>query len=505
MTSVDRRSFLRNAVKVGGAAALAPSLAGLAACNDPPLAAGPDLHRSAIPRAGRGFGGYGPLALSPDVPELLIPEGFKVVKLSTTFQPSLADPSYKVPAAVDGMAAFTVGRDRVRLVRNHEVRDGAGAAPLIGPKPYDARAGGGTSTLEVRVLRARDDDDDHRGHGGHGHDGHGRVVGVELLKEFSSISGTIVNCAGGPTSWGSWLTCEETVAGTNAGFAEPHGYVFDVPASANGTVEPIALKAMGRFSHEAIAMDFRSGFIYETEDQTFNGTTLLGSGLYRFVPNDSRRLHRGGRLQALAVVGQRNYNATRDQTPGQILPVTWVDIDDPDPDNTETDPFAVLRQGLDKGAGFFQRLEGCWYGDGSIFFNSTSGGNAGRGQVWQYKPRGGRHEQLRGRVAGTLSLIFESPGADVLDSPDNITVSPRGGLVLCEDGGGVQFMRGLTQRGEIFDLVQTNGNLSEFAGATFSEDGDVLFFNMQGATSVLGSEPGFTFAMFGPWEDGALG
>ena len=499
MASLDRRSFLRSAVKVGGAAALAPSLAGLAACNDAPVAPGPQLHRGGIPRAGRGFGGYGPLAVSPDVPELLIPEGFNVVKLSTTFQPSLVDPSYKVPAAVDGMAAFAISRDRIRLVRNHEVRDGAGIAPTIGPNPYDATAGGGTSTLEVRVLRERGNS------GPHGHGRGGRVAGVELLKEFSSISGTFVNCAGGPTSWGSWLTCEETVAGTAAGFAMPHGYVFDVPARANHCVEAVPIKDMGRFSHEAIAMDFRSGLIYETEDQSFNGTNLLGSGFYRFIPDHGSRLHRGGKLQLLAVVGADNYNATRDQTVGQILPVRWVDIADPDPANTESDPFAVLRQGLELGGAFFQRLEGCWYGDNSIFFNATSGGNAGSGQVWQYKPRGSFHNQLRGEVAGTLSLIFESPGSDVLDSPDNITVSPRGGLVLCEDGDDVQFMRGLTQRGEIFDLVQTNGNLTEFAGATFSEDGDVLFFNMQGSTSALGTNPGFTFAMFGPWEEGALG
>lgn len=103
-----------------------------------------------------------------------------------------------------------------------------------------------------------------------------------------------------------------------------------------------------------------------------------------------------------------------------------------------------------------------------------------------------------------VTLVFESRGIDVLDAPDNITVSPSGGIVLCEDGGGVQFIRGLTQRDEIFDFVQTNGPNNEFAGATFSADGEVLFFHIQGATSGLGGAVGFTLAMFGPWEEGAL-
>ena len=92
----------------------------------------------------------------------------------------------------------------------------------------------------------------------------------------------------------------------------------------------------------------------------------------------------------------------------------------------------------------------------------------------------------------------------MLDCPDNLCVSPRGGLVLCEDGDDVQFMRGLTREGAIFDLVQTNGAASEFAGATFSPDGEVLFFNVQGSTTSDGTDPGFTYAMWGPWEDGVL-
>ena len=53
-------------------------------------------------------------------------------------------------------------------------------------------------------------------------------------------------------------------------------------------------------------------------------------------------------------------------------------------------------------------------------------------------------------------LLFESPGRAVLDAPDNITISPRGGLVLCEDGNGEEFMHGLTVEGEIFPFAKNN-------------------------------------------------
>ena len=95
----------------------------------------------------------------------------------------------------------------------------------------------------------------------------------------------------------------------------------------------------------------------------------------------------------------------------------------------------------------------------------------------------------------------------MLDAPDNITVSPRGGIVICEDGGGQQYLRGLTQRGEIFDFALNTVNDREFAGATFSPDGETLFVNSQGDTSGPGRpeiEPGMTFAIWGPWEEGAL-
>ena len=466
--NIDRRTFIRRAAVLGGGVLIAPPLQGLAACS---RATGP------MPRAL----GYGPLALSPDVPELWVPEGFRVRKLSTTRAPSLADPALTVAYGLDGMAAFATGDGVLRLVRNHEIRDVAATARLLGPgaRAYDRAAGGGTTTLELRQAR----------------DG-----SVELAREFVSLSGTHTNCAGGRTPWGSWITCEETTVGPAAGYGQPHGYCFEVPAAADEEVEPVPLREMGRFVHEAVAMDPRTGIVYLTEDVTWDPAVPAGrgAGFYRFIPRVRGHLAEGGRLQMLRVGGRPNYVTATGQTAGAALQAEWVDIPDPDPADAESNLSTVFQQGWAQGAAAFQRLEGCWYGDETIYFNATSGGDAGAGQVWSYRPDGGD--------GGTLALVFESPSREVLDSPDNLCVSPRGGLVICEDGAGVQFLRGLMPDGSIFDLVRTHAESPETAGACFSPDGRTLFFNIQGGTTATSSVAlnGGTYALWGPWERGAL-
>jgi hypothetical protein len=477
--AVDRKTFLRRAAS---GLVIPSSVAGLvAACTDAETASDPLAPTlSELGNSGIGNGGYGPL-INVQGP-VRLPEGFQARALGAIGD-TMSDGQI-TPVALDGMAAFAHGPDKIRLVRNHEDRNDV--TPAIATPAYDPMAGGGTTTLEVSRSR-------------------------RLLGSCVSIAGTAVNCAGGPTPWGSWLTCEETVVGPSEGYGATHGWVFEVPAAANGPVDPIPYKAMGRFSHEAVAVDPLTGIVYETEDNGFPP----GSGLFRFLPNQPGRLGMGGALQMARIVGDPMLEIWRGAeigiAVGDTFEVDWVDIPivDPGDANTEDDRLAALfLQGYDRGGVVFNRLEGCWYGEGSLFFHDTRGGTARRGHVWQYIP-GEQEGQGGAGDRGLLRLIFESPGTAVLDSPDNITVSPRGGLVLCEDGSGDQWIRGLTRSGRIFDFAFNLLNDAEFAGACFSPDGHTLFVNIQGPTRGSPTDEGVrgegvTLAIWGPWAKGAL-
>lgn len=446
MTALSRREVLRMAAALPGLGAVRGLVALVLtqACD----AAGPG-----------GDGSYGVPAPSPAANTgetlLALPPGFQYTVFGRTGD-TMSD-MRPTPGSHDGMAAFQVGAE-LRLVRNHEVR--AVGSPLVSGTSYDNQATGGTTTLVVDpVTRA-------------------------LQRSFVSLSGTSTNCAGGPTPWGSWITCEETTAGPLTGFDEPHGFCFEVQAAADGPVTPVPLTAMGRFVHEAVAVDPVTGIVYLTEDRN-------AAGLYRFIPDTPGNLAAGGQLQMLAIANQTGYDTRTGQTRLSVLPVSWVDIADPNPPNAESTASAVNAQGLALGAATFGRLEGAWFGNGRLYVNATSGGDAGLGQVWEYQPAS---------TGGSLRLLYESPSIDVLLQPDNLCVSPRGrGLVICEDGTGVRHLRGLTTDGRIFEFARNavpGFEDREFAGATFSPDGQTLFVNIQA--------PGLTFAIWGDWARGAL-
>ncbi|PSN20848.1 phosphatase [filamentous cyanobacterium CCP5] len=386
------------------------------------------------------------------VPLLEIPAGFAYAAFHVTGM-NMSDRNL-CPSNHDGMAWFAGPRGSHILVQNHEV--GPGATYNTGlQKAYDrfdgdggAGAGaGGTTNIIV--------------------DANGRV-----LRDYVSLSGTIRNCAGGPTPWGSWITCEEntTVPADNPAVTKKHGFNFEVPAR-GGQRPAVPLEAMGRFNHEAVAVDPATGYVYETEDRG-------DSCLYRYIPNKPGNLDHGGELQVLKLV-----NGPQDTRTGvlsllnQPLSVEWVSLTDngvninPDEDILRFDAQAL-------GGAIFARGEGAWAGNGKIYWVCTSGGDQGNGQVWCYDDQ-----------TETVTLFVESTDQTALDNPDNITVNPAdGSLYLMEDGGGEQFVVGVTPSGGLFKLCRNNINTSEFAGGCFSADGKKFFVNIQ--------SPGITIMLY---------
>ena len=409
---------------------------------------------------------YGPLrpTKSNNTNEIVLalPEGFQYTVIGKTGA-KMSD-GRPTPPKHDGMAAFAVGNE-LRLVRNHEVTNNERGirGSAIGANPYDASAGGGTTTLII--------DPDTR----------------EPLKDFVSLSGTLVNCAGGPTPWGSWISCEETVRGPSSGFEQRHGYCFEVSAAADGPVTATPLKAMGRFKHEAVAVDPATNTVYLTEDV---GDPIVKGGFYRFLPNNGQKLQDGGRLQMLKVKDKKRFDTRMGQKVSMKLPVTWVDIKNPDPPEAETNSSAVYQQGLELDATTFGRLEGCFYGNGRIYFTATNAGDRYLGQVWEYAPQG--------TDQGMLTLLYESKDPGALNRPDNICLGSNGELYICEDNQQSVHLRIMTPKGEMSGLGrniyrQDNVDYSaqEFAGVTFSPDFKTLFVNIQ--------IPGLTLAIWGPW------
>ncbi|NVK40005.1 MAG: DUF839 domain-containing protein [Oceanospirillaceae bacterium] len=443
--------------------------------------------------------GFGPIA--PRLPvnswelgdlagsELLrLPPGFSYTAIS--LKGSLMSDGTLVPEKHDGMGCFQGREGNYILVRNHECSIGS-SLKCVAPNGYnydefvDGLAGGGTTTVIV--------------------DRNGRVV-----QDYVSLGGTIRNCAGGETPWGSWISCEEnlTTPATDDRATVKHGYNFEVPSMAGEAVEPVPLVAMGRMNHEAIAVDPQTGFVYETEDRG-------DSAFYRFVPhvrpNGFGDLQQGGDLYAMVIdLGQYSdcngaelpqsvmqgtvqvdtrgtaRGAAGSMLPflGQELKVRWVKLEDVDPvDDT------LRFEAQAKGAAVFWRGEGAWTHHNSIYFVASGAGDEGEGQVWCYNPR-----------TETIKLVVESTDETLLDGPDNITVARDGTLYLCEDGSGGQegdanygqYIVGVDKSGGLFQFAHNNVDTGEFCGACFSPDGKFMFVNSQniGVTYAIWRDDG---------------
>ncbi|WP_291844580.1 alkaline phosphatase PhoX [Maricaulis sp.] len=465
--SLSRRHFLRSSA----ATTLAFSgLAALAAC------------QKRYPAEQGYFNeveGLGPLQVDPDG-LFDLPDGFTYDVISSAGQP-MTD-GLVVPGDFDGMACFQKADGRIVLVRNHELRLGdAEKSPFV---PDNAG-------LEL-IDRSRVHDWDENGNPHIGGTSH-LVLNPETLaveEEYLSLVGTINNCAGGPTPWGSWLTCEETEQNVGPQAGVEHGYVFEVPAEATGLVEPVPLKAMGRFRHEAVAIDPRTLIAYETEDQYDRCL------FYRFLPNVPGQLVEGGRLQALAVRGRpgldvRNWD-TETLQPGEWVDVDWIDLDDVESPNAD-----LAARGVAAGAAHFTRGEGIWWGENECYFTCTDGGPDRLGQIWRYQPSPSEGDDGETAAPGRLQLFYQSHDAAIMESCDNLCVAPWGDLIVVEDGDQDQYIRGVTPDGEVYTIGRNaasgpEGQKSEICGPCFSPDGSTLFFNVQ-------RYPGRTFAVRGPW------
>jgi len=433
-----------------------------------------------------GLPPYGPLRPTKDINTglklLRLPVGFEYVSYGWRDDP-LTIGNDLTPSSHDGMGVVYMDSSGVAtLVRNHERRNpGTSIAP---PElSYDNRGRGGATRLRF---------DTHTG----------TWLSSELV-----LGGTVANCAGGVTPWGSWFTCEENFSGPPNGYDRTHGWVFEVPAFGPATPEP--LRDMGRFSHEAVCMDPETSYVYETEDDRYT------SGFYRFRPRlrgKTLAFRYGGLLEMLRVKGVQNADLQRIPT-GTTFEVEWVPIDNPrlgpqsgvgpygSNDGQTTNASGPFFQGYNEGGAQFRRLEGCWFDDFErlVYFTDTEGGFARQGTIWCYDPS-----------TETLQAVYTSPNSFTLDNPDNIVVSPRGGILLCEDGGqSRERMHALAPNGELSLFAQNdvvlNGEVngisgnyrgSEWCGATFDPTGRWLFVNIQ--------SPGITFAITGPWTRGPL-
>jgi uncharacterized protein len=456
-----------------------------------------------------GSAGYGALVEDPGG-VLDLPPGFQYRVISE--QGTRLSNGAPVPGDFDGMAAFPgPSSNTAVLVRNHELRpsdlsptgdDAPVYDPVFGGNPYDPAAPGGTTGVVVNL----DDRTE--------------------IEDFVTSSGTLNNCAGGATPWGTWLTCEETFitagatwsgGGATGAYEQNHGYVFEVFPGRSGQQLPKPIKAFGRFEHEAIAVEPNRTRAYLTEDSSGpNGLVYrwtaprgvrLGAGIANELGDTSGAfeamqilLDDGSVLPDVAYITSAQL--------GRPFKVAWTPV--PDREATGT---PIRGQFADGTVTRGKKFEGIWSADrGAYIVNSFAFGASDLpadatkhdGMVWYYDYD---DETITLVTYFPHNTLAEGEGPtprfqDLLfDGPDNVSVTPWGTLVLAEDGVRASHVLSAVPGGPTYAIARnqlSNGTsngvptFSEFTGPTFSPDGKVLFVNIQ--------SPGITLAITGPWS-----
>jgi secreted PhoX family phosphatase len=271
----------------------------------------------------------------------------------------------------------------------------------------------------------------------------------QIVDAYRLLSDTNLNCAGGCTPWGTWLSCEET----------PTGRVHECDPL--GQSAAVVRPAMGVFEHEAVAIDEANQHAYLTED--------VGDGrFYRFVYDAAGDLS-AGELQVAQVIGD-----------GPEGMVEWHTV--PDPSASETETRLQVPEST-----IFVGGEGIWFHQDVIYF-STKGDN----RIWAYKTS-----------TAMLTIIYDAATASdpILTGVDNVTVSPAGDIVVAEDGGDMQVVA-ILPNDTLVPLVQVVGHeLSEVTGPAFDPSLQRLYFSSQrgdAGLDILGRS-GVTYEVSGPF------